>query len=106
MNTTDLRRLALAATPGPWRVILPGDVEWAERRKYRCVAFDPKDDAGYTTAPLLPADARLIAAASPAVVLALLDVVDAAQDTVSDIDGVYALDHALAALDRATEGEK
>ena len=73
----DLRALADAATPGPWHSVLPGDVAWAHRHKYRCVAFG-KRDSDYTTCPLQPPDARYIAACSPEVIKALVAVAEAA----------------------------
>lgn len=57
-----IRALASAATPGPWKVILPGDVRWEHRRKFRCVAFSRRRDEPYTTSPLRPDDAALIVA--------------------------------------------
>lgn len=69
-----LRALAEAATPGPWHVILPGDLSWGERRKYRCVEFDKA--TGEDTSPLSPGNARLIAALNPTVVRALADLLD------------------------------
>lgn len=46
-------------TPGPW-VSRPAPMQ---PRKYRCVYFSRKRDEPYSTSPLEPADARLIAAA-------------------------------------------
>lgn len=84
MTDTDrIRRLAEAATPGPWRVILPGDLAWSRRHRYRCVAFGPDRDEPYTTSPLVPADARHIAALDPQTVIALLDRIDALEATVA-----------------------
>ena len=74
----DLRALAEQATPGPWHSILPGDVRWSERHKYRCVAFGKRDSA-YTTSALQPPDARYIAACSPEVITALVVVAEAAE---------------------------
>ncbi|MFN8520746.1 MAG: hypothetical protein U0667_15425 [Chloroflexota bacterium] len=64
MTTTPdpIRALAEAATPGPWKVILPGDVRWEHRRKFRCVAFSRRRDEPYATSPLRPDDAALIVA--------------------------------------------
>lgn len=64
MTTTPdpIRALAEAATPGPWKVILPGDVRWEHRRKFRCVAFSRRRGEPYTTSPLRPDDAALIVA--------------------------------------------
>lgn len=76
----DLKALADAATPGPWHSVLPGDVAWAHRHKYRCVAFG-KRDSDYTTCPLQPPDARYIAACSPEVIKALVAVAEAAERT-------------------------
>ena len=78
MTTNDeLRAIAKAATPGPWRAILPGDLSWGERRKYRCVLFDRKTDED--TSPMSPANARHIATFDPRRALAALDVIEAAQ---------------------------
>lgn len=65
--TADLRALATRATRGPWRVIR------CETPGYRHVAFSRKAHEPYTIGPALPADSAYIAAASPDVVLALLD---------------------------------
>ena len=62
MTAAEIRALIAAATPGPWKVILPGDVSWSDRRKYRCIAFSTRRDESYTTSPIEPADAALIAA--------------------------------------------
>lgn len=54
----------MAYTRGPWKVIKPwGFKEHEKRQKYRCVAFSNRSDEPYTTSPLLPDDAKLIAAA-------------------------------------------
>lgn len=50
-----LRALAEAATPGPWRVILPGDPSWSERRKYRCVDAALSPDVVLSLAGLVEA---------------------------------------------------
>jgi hypothetical protein len=42
----ELRRLSEKATPGKARTILPGDLAWSERRKYRCFVLGPNDDYG------------------------------------------------------------
>jgi hypothetical protein len=93
MNTTDLRRLAEAATPGSMHRVMPGG------NGGQFIAFAES--------------AEFYAAASPAVVLALLDVVDRVRDLRDTThlihDTGYETDplwHALYALDRAMEGEK
>ena len=67
-------------------MILPGDLSWLERKKWRCVSFSARRDEMYATSPLFPKDAALIVAAVNALP-ALLDVADAARtasNTTSD----------------------
>jgi hypothetical protein len=63
-GTEELRRLAEAATPGPWVDCGDGAVR------------QPSEGVGWHAEAYLPADAAYIAAANPAVILALLDRVD------------------------------
>lgn len=91
IDTKNLRKLAEAATPGPWVACGPsfGD---ALPRYLNEVAVDLNgDDDGMTVAEAVPgmeeessADMAFIAAANPAVVLELLDRLDAAQ---AELDG-------------------
>lgn len=84
---TELRRLAKAATPGPWHDIDCGYAGcWC-----RVVITEetmPKDE-GQTVIAAGSAgncDAAYIAAANPQTMLALLDVVDAAMDHLESLD--------------------
>lgn len=83
--TDDLRRLAEAATPetvGRWRFrrsIFPNDPV-----NYAYVEWGPKDQ-GYGTGTLSEPMARYIAALSPSTVLPLLDVVEAARESVDKL---------------------
>jgi hypothetical protein len=76
MTREAIRQRLAAATPGPWKKRAPG---WLgpDRHKWRCVFFGPSPDEPYTTSPLVPADADLIAHA-PTDLAALLAVADAA----------------------------
>ena len=89
MTTTPdpIRALAEAATPGPWKVILPGDVRWEHRRKFRCVAFSRRRDEPYATSPLRPDDAALIVAMRNGIE-AILDERDALYDEHPIIEAV------------------
>lgn len=70
MNTEQLKQAALAATPGPWRYF-----DLYANPEVRTI-----NDALITSvAPYRIDEARYIAAANPAVILALLECVDALQ---------------------------
>lgn len=102
---TDLRTLAEAATPGPWHVeelgldfaVFAGDPMVKSPTAFLVALFGRHDP-----------NAAFIAAASPAVVLALLDVVDAARvlvqhgDCRAD-DDTHALRAALARVEEVTD---
>jgi len=91
MNTAELRKIAEAATPGPWYEVvndLIGGLAVSPNNK-PCSQLDTRNGEG-TVADLLNADADAthIATFDPPTILALLDVVDAAskplmQDTMS-----------------------
>ncbi|MCO2149825.1 ead/Ea22-like family protein [Pseudomonas aeruginosa] len=80
-DRAELRRLAKAATPGPWTLYVPEDyqgpeelpgygVECAEGRAIVWGALEPETGCQFDR------DAEFIAAANPKTVLALLDEID------------------------------
>ncbi|HCU0430167.1 TPA: ead/Ea22-like family protein [Serratia marcescens] len=64
----ELKAAAMAATPGPWVVTEKNNVEAPNQKRFRPVAYIFGNRAEHKRA----ADAAFIAAANPAVVLALL----------------------------------
>ena len=85
IDTKELRKLAQAATPGPWYV---GTGTYECRNIYSAAAFT--DDEGFTYQPLVAnaeddgincwdANAHLIAAANPAAITELLDRLEASE---------------------------
>lgn len=94
IDTKELRRVAEAATPGPWRMV-------PDERTYRDLNGHPTGNeyiAGYDVHsdareiigceginPAQETDAAFIAAANPATVLALLDRVERLEHTLRDI---------------------
>ena len=88
MNTNKLREVAAAATPGPWRKESDG---WAELRNVRHMvqAKDRLVAYGQMTAN----DCAHIATFNPALVMKLLDVVEAAKaiDKYLPIDKIQTL---------------
>jgi len=83
--------LGKATNRGKWRSILPGDLDWLERRKYRCIEFDRK--SWYDTGPLQPQDARLIVIAIDALpdLLTELERLRGLQAQVSEITSQHGL---------------
>lgn len=80
MTAPDLRALAEAATPGPWD---PEYVWQAVRHIVRNCDFiegAPDSEFGWDYGPRGEGDPAYIAAASPDVILALLDEIDALRD--------------------------
>ncbi len=85
-------------TPGPWKMIKPGH---GHDTKYRCVQIG-KDEM-YTTLEMLPADARLIAAA-PELLEALKRMVDVCKTSTAhfkawsgnEARGIEAMESAIA----------
>lgn len=75
MSSSTLRSLALAATPGPWSYLID-DYE----NGTMFLTNDPKHEQHPIARDLVTHDAAYIAAASPAVVLALLDCIDKADE--------------------------
>lgn len=78
MDTAKLRALALAATPGSWEAYTdcPGECCWLIRQE------NPDDQYpthGVTWPETSQSDAAYIAAAHPALMLRMLDVVDRAE---------------------------
>ncbi|MFU2841872.1 ead/Ea22-like family protein [Pseudomonas aeruginosa] len=84
----ELRRLAKAATPGPWTLYVPEDyqgpdelpgygVECAEGRAIVWGALEPETGCQFDR------DAEFIAAANPQAILALLDEIDGLSDELS-----------------------
>lgn len=113
MTDADLRRLALAATPGPW-LLLKGDDEFLS-------AVQRQREGGFSVAGLTPkqgrADAAYIAAANPAAMVALLDRLAAAEKNAARYQhlrqasegawwhyGHYTADAMDAAIDAAMRG--
>jgi len=85
-DTKELRRLALLATPGPWEIMWregwtsANVVRHGERGSVGAIAKVPsfaRQDRNEAN------DVRYIAAASPSVVLALLDIRDAAANLIA-----------------------
>ena len=85
IEINELRRLAQAATPGPWYI---GSGTYEGRNIYSAEAVT--DDEGFTYNPVVAtaeddgvvcwdANARLIAAANPAAITELLDRLEAAE---------------------------
>lgn len=89
-NLDELEKLALAATPGPWK-----SKPSVHGNKYRTVKLDqkPLHECLYTTSELEPADANFIAALNPSDVLALI----------ADVRGVR--DAALEEAAREADGQ-
>ena len=94
-DVAELRRLAEAATPGPW--YLDGPWWYGDDDSAYCIST--AEDAGRIAVTIAPpryifggerevrdANARFIAAANPAVVLALLDKLDAAEARLAAIE--------------------
>jgi hypothetical protein len=83
-DLADLRAIAEAATPGPWVMQKPGDNDlgagtiFIDTHAYE----DGPEPVIAETYPLREADAAYIAAASPSVMLELLDRVEAAEQSV------------------------
>lgn len=100
IDTKELRRLAEAATPGPWRMV-------PDERTYRDLNGHPTGNeyiAGYDVHsdareiigceginPAQEADAEFIATINPATVLALLDRVERLDDILSELIEVAVL---------------
>lgn len=80
INKDELRRLAEAATPGPWIDSGCGDVEDLKKRRRIAIFYRPVQGQtlhqGFDGSM---ANASFIAAANPATILALLDELEAAQ---------------------------
>jgi len=100
MTLADLKRLALAATPGPWATS-PATSSYfgvrttCGRMLYTSIIRGSQEEA--------QANAAYIAALSPERVLQLLDVIEAAKamrDYAGVMPGAYVFDAALAALDK------
>lgn len=75
MDLAELRRLAEAATPGPWKARQGYGPDEFEPGGYKYVQFGPTEAkaGGYGTDQLTPVNAEYIAAANPATILALLN---------------------------------
>jgi hypothetical protein len=107
MTLADLKRLALAATPGPYYVALDDAEECGPHRNSGLSLVDTGRQEDWPIARLCEtASARYIAALSPERVLALLAVIEAAKAmrraglaNLGDYD--HAFDAALAKLETA-----
>lgn len=92
IDTTKLRELAQKATPGPWKIvsdalhfhsltsIFAGKVDHKNRIPAQMIV----DIGGNDECPQLEANTRFIAAANPAVVLAMLDDLQAMREDLTD----------------------
>ncbi len=80
IDTTKLRELAQKATPGPWYVSAPAEqTVWYDIKDRRYPIADTS--GGFTD----DGNAEYVAAANPAVVLSLLDEIDAKEGTIAII---------------------
>ena len=97
-DTADLRRIAEAATPGPWELddgaIWVREREWIEAPNVR----EPIIDTGYSRSPYAAWDAAYIAAWNPARALAALKVIEAAEAHLDPHDIRHRHDDLRAAL--------
>ena len=110
-DTTELRRAAEAATPGPWCAFISSDVSEVQKENNHrdAVVHWSGFDAGDLPKRQRPKDALFIALANPATILALLDerekllkVVDAAKESchVNFSGGFVAIRDALKELEK------
>ena len=82
IDINELRRLAQAATPGPWKMLPVGDgrQKFAVANSEFLSILTVTDEGGATFGTVYDdADARFIAAANPATVIELLDRIEAAE---------------------------
>ncbi|MDS0779564.1 ead/Ea22-like family protein [Serratia marcescens] len=86
---SELKAAAMAATPGPWVVTEKNNVEAPNQKRFRPVAYIFGNRAEHKRA----ADAAFIAAANPAVVLALLAELEAKDERIGELE-VIATDYA------------
>jgi len=82
MNINDLRKVAEAATPGPWP---------HTKEMYRCEAphFIDIEFPGFKTMLIKPADAEHVVTFNPALVLQLLAVVELTMQLIDDLDWYF-----------------
>jgi len=75
IDTTELRKAAKAATPGPWCAFISSDVSEVQKENNHrdAVVHWSGFDAGDLPKRQRPKDALFIALANPATILALLD---------------------------------
>ncbi|HHH9365828.1 TPA: ead/Ea22-like family protein [Pseudomonas aeruginosa] len=97
-NHAELRRLAKAATPGPWEYQAPLKILAADRTSIVLIALS---HANYREDE---ANSRLIAAANPKTILALLDEIDGLRsrleiDERTPHDGIACRDETIKVLD-------
>lgn len=79
---SELKAAAMAATPGPWVVTEKNNVEAPNQKRFRPVAYIFGNRAEHKRA----ADAAFIAAANPAVVLALLAELEAKDKRIAELE--------------------
>lgn len=90
MDVDELRRLAQAATPGPWKQHLVDDTCVTDDRRDICTTFPEggyDDDVDFNTdIEGRERDAAFIAAANPAAIIAILDEKDALTARVAELE--------------------
>ena len=87
ININELRRLAQAATPGPWKMLPVGDgrQKFAVANSEFLSILTVTDEGGATFGTVYDdADARFIAAANPTTINELLDRLEAAEKAVTE----------------------
>ncbi|HFZ1898758.1 TPA: ead/Ea22-like family protein [Serratia marcescens] len=83
---SELKAAAMAATPGPWVVTDKNNVEAPNQKRFRPVAYIFGNRAEHKRA----ADAAFIAAANPAVVLAILAELEAKDKRIAELEEEFA----------------
>ena len=92
IDIKELRRLAQAATPGPWKMLPVGDgrQKFAVANSEFLSILTVTDEGGATFGTVYDdADARFIAAANPATVIELLDRLEAAEKSDAESIAMY-----------------
>lgn len=109
IDTTKLRELAQKATPGPWRLMRDALHFYSATTIYGGAEFPPPaipaqmivEIGGNAECDYLETNARYIAAANPAVVLAMLDELDAMREDLNDARSEF--EHVAAGLNDAAQ---